>query len=638
MKYLASILLSLGACCCFGQSPDASSVSRPVGPQWNEGQKTTQREAAAQLLAKLQGEIAAGKKDLVIPPGDYRFDGPPKDVLFSGLADGVIHAEGAVFWFDSRTGKRLLFKQCHNVTLRGLTIDTDPLPWFQGTITAVDRQARTMDFVSEPGYLVPEGAALEGIKRVLFFDGQTSLELPVYDERVARMESLGDGKIRVAKFDSDRAFLDPVIGREVRPGDRLAILLEGATGGGIGLMECADMRLEDITLYGAGGFAYHEAKGGGGNTYLRCKLVRRPDTGRLMAAPRDCFHSFLMERGPHIEKCEFSFAADDLVAIHGFFGIVLEKLSPKEYLFLSPYGQIFRDSSPLTIIDPLSNVVRGQASVITSAADETPEVIKAAQSLPAKLKTERGISIRPLDGALVFKVTLDRELQVEPYDLVSCADFSGRGAVVKDNFLHDGHVRGVLAKTEDLVVENNVIERTGHGGIVLTPEYFWLEGPVNSNIRIVGNRLLHNGWSTFDRAGITSSIAAIEVGSHFGKRLFPRTFVTGALNFGVEIRDNKIAEPAGPGILVMNTDGVKIEGNTISAPFAAGIVPGFYDWSKLSVAANPVGADNGVGFKDPFYGIFIFDSSGVTVGGNTVLEPPSFLKGDVGLGPRVYPK
>lgn len=635
MKRLTWIFLSLGICFGFSQCKKPGDATLPSGPKWSEEQKKSQREAAVRILSELQSGIAAGKKELVIPPGDYRFDSPAKDVLFSGLENATIHADGAVFWFDSRTGKRLLFKQCHNVTLRGLTVDTDPLPWVQGTITAVDPVAHTMDFLPEQGYPALEGAALEGRKRALFFDGQTARELPVYDDGVVRMEPLGDGKIRIAKFSNDRAFLDPAVERRVRSGDRVALMFEQATGGGIDLLECSGMRLEDLILYGAGGFAYHEAQGGGGNTYLRCKLVRRPDTNRLMAAPRDCFHSFLMEWGPRIENCEFSHAADDLIAIHGFFGVVLSKLSPKEFLFVSPYGKMVRESSSLRLIDPLSNTLRGQGMVVSMLEDKTPELVEGARSLPAKLKAEKGISIRSLDGALVFKVTLDREIQVEPYDLVSCADFSGRGAIVKDNFLHDGHVRGVLAKTEDLLVENNTIERTGHGGIVLAPEYYWLEGPVNSNVRVVGNRLSHNGWSTFDRVGITSSIAAIEIGSHFGKRLFPRTLVPGPLNFGVEILDNRITDPSGPGILVMNTDGIKIRNNSIKTPFAAGLVPGFYDWSKLPSVKNPPEAAGGASFKEPFYGIFIFDSSHVEIAGNSVSNPPSFLKGAVGIGPRV---
>jgi len=612
----------------FGVEANAGDAGfSTLGPDWSEAQKASQREAAIKLLAELQVEIAAGKKDLVIPPGDYRFDSPPKDVLFTALQDAVIHAEGVVFWFDSRTGRRLLFKQCRNVTLKGLTIDTDPLPWLQGTISAVDKKMRTMDFAADPGYRIPEGAALSGHKRVLFFDGQTSLELPIYDDGVVRMENLGDGKIRLAKFASDRAFLDPVILREVQPGDRVAVLLEGATGGGVGLMECSGMRLEDITLYGSGCFAYHEAKGEGGNTYLRCKLVRRPQTNRLMASTRDCFHSFLMQKGPRIENCEFSHAADDLIAIHGFFGVVLEKLSPKEYLLLSPYGSIFRESSVLKVIDPLSGVIRGQAVVAGSAADESPEIVKAARSLPGKLKAEKGISIRSLDDAHVFKVTLDREFDAKLYDLVSCADYSGRGAVVKNNFLHDGHVRGILAKTEDLLIQDNVVERTGHGGIVLTPEYFWLEGPVTSNIRVIGNQLHHNGWSAFDRVGITSSIAAIEVGAHFGKRLFPRTFVAGSLNSGLEIRDNKITEPAGFGILVMNATDVTISNNVITQPFAAGPQPVFYNFSKLPDPGAGYSQEETIKLNDPYYSIFLFATRNAVISGNSSEKPPPFLKG-----------
>jgi hypothetical protein len=602
-----------------------------VGPQWSEAEKDTQREAAGRLLVKIREEIIGGKKDLTIPAGNYRFDKPAKDVEFTDLSDVAINAQGVVFWFDSGTGKKVRFKRCRNVTIRGLTVDTDPLPWFQGIITSVDRKTRTMEFQSDAGYQVPEGKRLEGGKRVMFFDGQTSLELPVFDDRVMRMENLGGGKIRIAKFDNERIFLDPVVGREVRAGDRVAVLLEQDTGGGVESIDCAGMRLEDITLYGAGGFAYHEARGEGGNTYLRCKLVRRPGTNRLIASPRDCFHSYLVERGPIIKDCEFSFAADDLIAIHGFFGVVLKKYSPREYLVISPYGNVFRKDSAVEIFNPVSGVSRGRVAITDMEEDLNPETLKTVREFPETTKAERNVSIRTLNEAHVFKLTLDRDCDAETNDLLSCPAYSGAGAVVENNSLHDGHVRGILAKTENLLIRNNVIERTGHGGIVLMPEYYWLEGPVNSDIRVVGNRLSRNGWSTYDRAGLTSSIAGIEVSHHLGKRLFPRTLIPGYFNFGVEIRDNIITQPAGFGILVTNTAGVTVVNNVVREPFSAGPRPRFYTFSKMVDSETGFTKEQVSELDNPYYGIWLFTTKDAVVGGNSCEKRPPFLKGGEGF-------
>jgi len=585
------------------------------------------------LLASLRTEIAAGGKDLVVPPGDYRFDESGNDPLFDGLQDATVKADGAVFWFDSRLEMRLQFRNCKNVTLSGVTIDCDPLPWYQGTITEIDDKALTMEFVPDPGYLTPKGNELDEHDRVLFFDGKSTLELPITDDCVTHMKQLPDGGLKILKFDNENLFKNSIVDRNVRPGDKLALLPNKLDGGSIALKNCAGMTLADVTIYGSGGFAYVEQHGAGGNKYLRCRLVRRPDTSRLMASKADGFHSYLMEKGPVVDSCEFSHSGDDLLAMHGFYGIIAEKLSATEYRILCPVEDIVRVGSEVTVFNPQTNINRGKAKVIACHAEKDPGILKAARSLPAKLKADRNVSLRPLDDASVLTVQLDADLSAEPDDLVSSGDLCDKGAVVRNSYLHDGHVRGVLAKTEDLLVENNTIERTALSGIVLEPEYFWLEGPSNVNARIIGNHLSRNSWSAFSRTGLTSAFGAIEIGSDFGN-LFPREFVRGTFDYNIEIRNNFIREPAGMGILVMNTDGVRIDGNTIEAPFSAGVVPGYYDWSRLGGRITPMDALNTAQLKDPFFAIFILDSRNIVVGKNAVLDSPPFLKGEVKLGPH----
>jgi len=604
-----------------------------AGPRWSEEQKRAQREAARQLISSLKVGIAAGEKSLVVRPGNYRFDEPGSDPLFDGLQDVTIKGDGAVFWFDSRIEMRLQFRNCRNVTLRGVTIDCDPLPWYQGTITKIDRSNLTMNVAPDPGYLTPKGSELDEHDRILFFDGESNIELPVTDDCVTRMEWNGDGTLKIDNIDNENVFKNPVVYRAVQPGDKVAILADKLSGGSIALVNCSAMTLEDVTIYGSGGFAYVEQHGGGGNKYLRCELIRRPNTNRLMASKADGFHSYLMEKGPIIESCEFSHSGDDLLAIHGFYGIITEKLSPTEYRVLCPVNDILRVGSDLTVFDPRTNTDRGHAKVLTCRAEKDSKILKEARDLPAKLKAEENLSLRPLDDASVLTVTIDRDLEAQPNDLTSSGDLCGKGTVVRNSYLHDGHVRGLLAKTQDLLVENNTIKRTAFSGIVLEPEYFWLEGPANMNAHIVGNRLSRNSWSVFSRVGLTSAFGAIEIGSDFGN-LFPREFVRGTFDYNIEIRDNLIKQPAGMGILVMNTNGGQITGNTIVAPFSAGVVPGYYDWSKLGGTKSPLDVRESVQLKDPFFAIFILDSKNIAVENNSILDPPPFLKGAAKFGPQ----
>lgn len=215
---------------------------------------------------------------------------------------------------------------------------------------------------------------------------------------------------------------------------------------------------------------------------------------------------------------------------------------------------------------------------------------------------------------------------MEKYDVVSCPDYSGRGAVVRNNHFHNGHIRGILLKSHDVLVEGNRIERTGHGGIVVEPEFYWLEGAFSRNIRIRNNTLIENGWSSIDVAGFSVSHAAIQVGCTFGKRMFPRTLVSGILNEDIQITGNRIERPAGFAIMVMNTRQAVIADNTITSPFAAGERPAFHDFSALPDDAAALTVEQRAELKSPADAIFLYRSEDVTLQRNAVENAPEFLK------------
>ena len=593
------------------------------GPVFTDAEKEAQRKAATDLLSALESKIASGEKSIVIPPGDYRFD-QRKGVRFHRLEGVDIDATGATFWFGPGNG--VLFEECRNSKLLGLTIDSDPLPWTQGVIEEIDPKAESMVIRIEPGYTVLEGDRLDKPCRVLFFDGQTRRELPVFDDQATLFESLGERRLKITKFASTRVFRNAVPGRPVQIGDLVALFIMYGGGANTTLKDCEGMRIENVTNHAASAFAYFETNGKGGNQYIGCKLTRRPGTNRLMASRADCLHSFLMEKGPTIENCEFSHSGDDLIAIHGFFGVVLKVLSPKECIVASPYGKIFNPGSQLQFSDSEAATMPRSVSVESMEQIKDPAILAEVKNLPQDLKQEQKLHIREVSSPFVARVVLDKEIAAQKFDIVSAPDFSGRGAVVRNNYLHDGHIRGILVKSHDILIENNRIERTPNSGIVLEPEHYWLEGPFCKNIKIRNNTLIQNGWSSLDMSGFGVSHAAIQVGSHFGKRMFPRTLVSGIQNEDIEISGNQIERPAGFGIMVMNTRQATVTDNLITSPFAAGEMPAFYDFSKQPDTAATLTPEQRAELKAPRDAIFVYGSQDVTLKGNSVENAPAFLK------------
>ena len=88
---------------------------------------------AAKLLALTQAPPSGSR--LTLPPGTYRLcDQPGKGLLFRGWENKEIVAEGVTLIL--KPGQSFTLENCRNIRVRGLTIDCDPLPWSEATLTA----------------------------------------------------------------------------------------------------------------------------------------------------------------------------------------------------------------------------------------------------------------------------------------------------------------------------------------------------------------------------------------------------------------------------------------------------------------------------------------------------------------------
>ena len=84
----------------------------------------------------IDAELKAGKHRIVVPAGHYRVR--PHDrqhLVLRDLKDITIVADG-VEMICTETTRALTINHCTNLTVRGLVIDYDPLPFTQGRITA----------------------------------------------------------------------------------------------------------------------------------------------------------------------------------------------------------------------------------------------------------------------------------------------------------------------------------------------------------------------------------------------------------------------------------------------------------------------------------------------------------------------
>ncbi|MBT4820361.1 MAG: hypothetical protein HON70_31930, partial [Lentisphaerae bacterium] len=363
--------------------PDASA--QQPGPAYSRETITAQVEAADELRSALQRALDVAEKRVTLSPRVYRFEG---NLDFSDLDGVTIDGQGAEFVF---TRGMVRLQSCRNVTVKNLFLDVEPLPFVQGTVVALDSQAKTVDMRLDPGYPAEAACSRKDGLRCVFFDPKGERELEIIDTTTPPPVEVSPGVVRI----HSRRIFD-VEERPLAAGDRVVLSVKTGVGG-ISLTDCANVTLEDITIYAAGRFAITEnGLAEGGNTYRRCRVVRRPGSGRLMAGASDGFHSITQKRGPHLVECEIAHCFDDLVNIHGFFSLAVERADNGAWLIAVPGGRDFAVGSLLRFYRAPDAEPLGEARVVVCELRDTPTREEIEQRAGEHFKQVCGRTLRSL--------------------------------------------------------------------------------------------------------------------------------------------------------------------------------------------------------------------------------------------------
>ena len=522
------LLLLAAPACTSGPFPSEVVV-------WDDAAKAAQREAASQLISKLELASLSGERGFTIPKGNYRFSKTSKKgshnsfISLDKLNDMTIDGSGSTFWFeDEAWGFHIT--NCSNLTMKNIIMDWDPLPYTQGTITGVNPKDKTLDVDISPGYekvskrfasLPPVESDKEATVRGFIFDAKTSLLKPC-QEGFRVVPFLQTPKVGGAYRVKTLIFYNkPLESLNAKVGDKITFLMRSS--GGILMEGCSGMTLEDITQYSCPGLQFVEgACGGERNVYRRCKVLPRPGTDRLMGGNADGFHSQNCEYGPLIESCEITAIGDDSVNIHGFYRKVVKQISPTEILVenLAWRGKL-KDGCTVNF-------------------NESPE--KGFGFIGQR----KLMSMRFENGKHYLK--LDKDISVDADSVCSIEDYTGEGAIIRNCHFKNIAVRGILFKSHNGTIENNTFEWIGGKGIILTTQPgFWDESALPHDVKITGNKIIDvyggPGICAFDPSKDLAKAQKIS---------------------NILIKDNTITRTAGPSIQLRGAKGVEIIGNALS--------------------------------------------------------------------------
>ncbi len=523
---------------------------------------------AADLPTLIADAVAAGQRQIVIPPGQYRVTPQNREHLsLVGLRDIEIIAHG-VEMICTQTTRALTIEDCHNLTIRGLTIDYDPLPFSQGRIVATDFETLTFEIID--GYAtdgIPRGGKVE-----VFVSGTDSLRCNTYYGSTT--EPIGEGRFVVTKppqFRNDAPDMQPQVG------DIVVVSAEHAPGGSIPhavyMQDSENLLLEDVTLYASNMFGFLEVNCDA-SVYRNCVVDRRPLDGdlqprghrRVRSLNADAFHSKSAQVGPQYLGCVAKHMGDDAFAINGHYHLVTEATGSTLRVLGKRDGGIeiaVGDALELVTFDghrlPEATV---QAIEPEGAITDDEIAFLQPQSMHAGLKQRNGM----LNDA--YRITLDRPVDMPIGSVVTSMNRKGNGFVIDGCTLGENRSRGILVKSSGTIT-NNTITGTWGEAIKVAPEWWWLEAGNANGVRIEGNTIRHTRGIPIAVYALSGSGDIAPAGAHSD----------------ITIRHNRIAEAPAPAIYVTSTTGLAIEDNDVQPDPTRKLFPWIANRYQLS--ANP---------------------------------------------------
>ena len=525
---------------------------------------------------------------------NYRFS---QTLNLTAMNDVTVNGNGAQFVFTEFVNA-LAVSNCKEMTLKNFSVDYDPLPYIQGTVSSSSPSIlgdSTVTITVDPGYLADPAVLGTGTIYGNIHDRTTGAVAEGTDHtNTFSNAKVNDGKITV-KTDFATASLFGA--------GKVVTLYPRATGAML-FTNHENVKLENVNLYSSPGFGI-SSNGGYGNMQLKNVNIKpgAKPTGatqeRLKSTNADGMHFSEHVVGPTLDECTVTHCGDDCINVQSFYYQVLEVVDENTIIAAPLYDR----NTPvvgekLEFCEKTSYDTIGTTTIaaIERYKDESYEDLKNQAWTGVYYWTEN------VNG-YVYKITLDTTIQgLKQFDHFTSLDRLNSGTTIKNSTFGWNRARGIVVKSPNTLIENNRIERCTNDGIMGLADLAWAEAHFVSGLVVKNNTLVNTNTSSNALSSPNvDSIGSIVVG------VIPLKGASAGLmeNYGnksITIEGNTITDSRTCAIVVTNADGVTIRDNTVTDPFNQknkGSTKNVYN-----VTLNA--------------GIFIGKCKNITVTGNTV--------------------
>ncbi len=554
------------------------------------------------LMPAIMQAYHADWGEVVIPPGVYKLPEPRGGfyLSFDHMKSFRIIGKGVTLLRTDPTKGGIEFHRCRNVTLDGVTLRCDPIPYTQGRIIAMSRKKHFLDVRINSGYRtdIPDPLMVATVFNPQRFQ-ITAGSCDIFSHHIT---SIGRRTFRIFT-------MSPLT--SIRIGDLLELRGHGPPD--VANIECRRMTIEHVTIMAGTGFCFYE-QGGGGNRYIDDSIVYPPKPHGatlppLRASNADGLHSNFARHGPIVVGCHFEGMGDDGIAIHGWYAM-LRRSAGRRWIVLFPYGtpygntKFFRAGDRLKLYDPGGGYL-GQTRLVN--------IKRLASYKPKRSTSLPDIKQGAFDGPHLnfYEVTVRHQIAKSGFeDRICDTNAIGSGFIVRHCVILQNRGRGMLIKADNGIIEDNTVDGSSVGGIEITPEFWWDEAGCSSHLLIEGNTIEHVGYASTDVPGwYQAGALSICANTH-----------TQAVGFGhadIVVTDNRFVNNDGMNILLTDAKNVLLAGNVF-----------------LGAMRQP--NDRGAAFHfDTSSLIWLQQCKNILFADNRVIRPGPAMKTMVGVGPDV---
>ena len=554
---------------------------------FSETQKQEQSAAGEAMLQGIASAIAEGKREYMVPVGTYRIKKP---ISMGTVRDFTLKFNHADIYLDA-IGTFVEMRDAQRVNVLGpVSVTRDPKPFTMARVVSVNKETSEVTLALMNGWDAKNiPTERETWNQSLIFDPDGRL-LPARKPKFKNMY-LKDGKLvmtinqdKWCYADIDKGDRTTLCWQFYKPGNIVRISTNVKNLFAIRQWEqCRNITYQDIDLHCI--FGWLQGSADGDVTFRRIRAIGRPGTSQISGG----MSQFGPTRGEiRFEECEIQGDVDDQLDIRSSSHMVYAQKGPREIWVKSVRtpDDPFHPGSMMKFHDFDYSESHGTAIIVSSDPIHDKALVEQCK------EWVQAAHLFNIGDSWVYKVILDRDVEVKPMDLVELSDNRPDKLLITGCYFHDGCTRVLIHGTKETVVENCAFEREQMSSLQIGEEKYWWEGPNDSKVT-VRDSLFVNGSN-----GLFNDHPTITIGLSAGPEAICRDLTASVL-----VERNVVVAPAKQAIRIRNTANAVVRNNRIIRPVS---------WPKILLRPSP--------FGDDFSGIYLYAVESGEVTGNTIHE------------------